>query len=105
MWYLVSEWLGLYFVTPNDPTYHFIQFVGCLDLNSRSRLSIIWSAVVWQVWNAMNGRIFREEGFDVVFVFELARIKSWEWLMAKNSHFIHVTYEWCMEPSICLTHM
>lgn len=105
VWSLIANWLGLSLALPSNPKDHFFQFSSCSSPRFKSGLSLIWLAVVWHIWIGRNGRIFREEVFDVESVFELSRRKAWEWLRAKNPHFHHALYEWYREPFVCLADM
>lgn len=105
VWSLCANWLGIWLVFTNTSKDHFTQFVSCLGSSFRSGLSLIWLAIVWHIWTGRNGVVFREEEFDAVIVFDLARKKAWEWLRAKNSQFCHALSEWYMEPVVCLGDM
>lgn len=105
VWSLTLNWLGLYVVLPNEQKDHFLQFTGSWFLPKRNGLATIWLAVIWQLWIARNGSIFREEEVEVTRVFEEAQAKSWCWLRARNKAFIHSISEWYNHPLDCLTDM
>lgn len=102
VWSLVLDWLGFCFVAPASVKDHFLQFHGLWSSSPKAGLFTVWLAVIWHVWMGRNGKIFKDANFDPQSVFELARVKAWEWLRYKTKSFLHGTYEWINEPLSCL---
>ncbi|XP_057420852.1 uncharacterized protein LOC130714892 [Lotus japonicus] len=102
VWSLVLNWLGLSFAAPASVKDHFVQFSHLWPSNKKAGLFTVWLAVIWQVWMGRNEKIFKDGSFDPVSVFEMARLKAWEWLRYKTSSFLHGTAEWVNEPLACL---
>lgn len=103
IWSRVLKWLGLVSVLSGHAKEHLVQFLGLWPSPIKSGLSIVWLAVIWQVWLARNGKFFQDSQFEPADVFDLARLRAWEWLKIKNRSFVHSPYEWLNEPLHCLS--
>lgn len=105
VWSRIFNWMGVYAVFSAEPKDHFHQFCGLFPFVKKNGLMSIWISVIWHIWMGRNAAVFREGSFTPDDVFELSRMKSWEWLRAKCSNFLHGTFEWHNEPICCLTDM
>jgi len=58
LWQLIMSWLGVYYVDPQEVTYHFYQFVPSSGgyAPRRSFLHLIWLCCIWVLW--MKGTIY-----------------------------------------------
>ncbi|GAU23386.1 hypothetical protein TSUD_334340 [Trifolium subterraneum] len=59
VWYRVSRWLGVEYVSPSSIMQVFESFFG-LGVGCRVRLGfiLVWHAVVWTIWTSRNDIIF-----------------------------------------------
>ncbi|XP_057419153.1 uncharacterized protein LOC130713398 [Lotus japonicus] len=102
VWTLLLRWLNLVLVLPDEPSYHFAQFVESCSLLKRNALSAVWLASVGMLWNGRNSVIFREETVDTNDLSERIKLKSWNWLRARQHEFQYSFFEWCNDPLLCL---
>ncbi|GAU37888.1 hypothetical protein TSUD_395720 [Trifolium subterraneum] len=81
VWYRVSRWLGVEYVSPNSIMQVFESFFG-LGVGCRVRLGfiLVWHAVVWTIWTSQNDIIFAG-GYSVV---DRVKLSSWKWILGKN---------------------
>jgi hypothetical protein len=76
----------------------FIEFPGRKRL--RQGLVLVWSAVIWKVWNHRNRIIFYNgvvNGADLV---DDVKIASWKWWMGSGKSPPCLYYEWLKEPML-----
>lgn len=81
MWMLIYNWIGVDVVIPADlKSHHFLQHEGLLHNRiSKSCWQLVWFSVVWSLWLLRNEIIFKGCGADYVKLFDLTRIRAWNW--------------------------
>lgn len=92
-------------VSPGSLKEHFTQFVCCSLSGRKMMFSLIWLAVIWQVWISRNDTVFRGVPFVVEVAVDQIKLKTWEWLKSRSNQFTYSTFEWFSEPLMCLSVM
>jgi hypothetical protein len=102
VWYRVSRWVGIEFVSPNSITQVFESFLG-LGGGRRVRLGLIlvWHAFVWTIWISQNDIIFAGGSSSIDTLVDKVKLFSWKWFIGKNSDSPCSLYEWEVEPLLC----
>lgn len=102
MWMQVYNWLGVVTVLPQDLKAHLLQHSGMIHQKAyASCWQLVWAATVWSLWLHRNV-LFNNRGLEFDKVFELIRVRAWNWCskMVKGSKFSFI--DWCTHPVICL---
>lgn len=94
VWACCYRWLGISTALPSEVMAHFSQHSGILsNKNQKQGLMTIWTAMAWSIWTCRNIVVFDGQGWDYERVFELAQLKSWNWIQAKSKEFTCSFYE------------
>ena len=103
VWSRYFAWLGVQFVSHNDPLLNFSQFRLCnaSPLVNEMR-GVIWTVVVSELWNHRNNVIFNGGVVDGLEVVVLVQVKIWSWIMSKSLSGLFSFSEWCLEPLVCM---
>jgi hypothetical protein len=104
IWWEIYKWFGISEVMPDTIGAMFLSFFGALKVAKKSRKGVVmlWQAVVWGIWRARNDVIFSQKSLVFQEVAEKIKRMSWDWLLAKKSHYPCLYYEWCTNPLYCI---
>ncbi|KAK2352608.1 hypothetical protein QL285_090337 [Trifolium repens] len=85
VWYRVTRWLGIEFVSPDSIMQVFESFSG-LGVRRRVRLGmlLVWHAVVWTIWTFRNDNIFVGGLSTIGNLIDKVKLSSWKWFLGKN---------------------
>ncbi|GAU39045.1 hypothetical protein TSUD_60010 [Trifolium subterraneum] len=102
IWYRVSRWVGIEYVSPNSIMQIFESFLG-LGVGRQVRLGLIlvWHAVVWTIWNSRNDIIFAGGSSTIDILVDKVKLYSWKWFLGKNPDSPCSLYEWEVQPRLC----
>lgn len=89
VWLNLMIWLDLNFVTPKWGG-------GVLNKKIQKRFRMIWEVVIWVIWRAKNGCIFKNEIVRWEEVAEEVKVMSWRWLLGRFNIPACMFYEWLM---------
>lgn len=88
IWQLCHRWLGILTADPETCTLHFVQFGNeLLTSKSRQGAKTVWLVMAWTIWLTRNCIIFSNGQQDSERMFELAQLRSWNWLRARHRQF------------------
>ena len=95
-------WLGVQFVSHNDPVLNFSQFRLC---NASASVNEVWG-VIWttisELWKHKNGIIFKGGVVDGLEVVALVQVKAWSLITSKSLSGFFSFSDWCLEPLVCM---
>nr|KYP33718.1 hypothetical protein KK1_045404 [Cajanus cajan] len=91
-------WCGL---CEETSSHLFFEFPNCNIVN-RVRWSSIWLVTLWSIWLARNEAVFSQKFMDPEEVVDLIKLRSWNWLRAKDSAFQYPFALWSNNPFSCL---
>jgi hypothetical protein len=102
VWYRVSRWLGVEYVSPNSIMQVFESFFG-LGVGCRVRLGfiLVWHAVVWTILTSRNDIIFAGGSSTIDNIVDRVKLSSWKWFLGKNPDSPCSLYEWEVQPLLC----
>jgi len=104
VWSRCFAWLGVQFVSHNDPMLNFSQFRLCnVSALASEMWGVIWIAVVSELWKHRNNVIFNGGVVDGLEVAALVQVKTWSWITSKSLSGLFSFSEWCLEPLVCMT--
>ncbi|GAU49132.1 hypothetical protein TSUD_406970 [Trifolium subterraneum] len=86
LWSAVRLWIGFSSMDHQNPSGHFIHFVGALGerRTRRSFMQLIWLACVWVIWNERNNRLFSNTTQTVPQLLDKVKWHSLWWLKTSN---------------------
>ena len=104
VWFLVSQWLGISFVSSRAIKDHFHQFIHEAGMPGtvHSYLKIIWLACAWAIWKDRNNCIFKNAVINPYNILEKVKMNSFLWL---SSHFVPIAFgfhDWWRHPLYCM---
>ena len=103
VWSGCFAWLGVQFVSHNDPLLNFSQFRLCNASALASEMwGVIWIAVVSELWKHRNNAIFNGGVVDGLEVVALVQVKTWSWITSKSLSGLFSFSEWCLETLVCM---
>ena len=103
VWKMCDLWVKLSFVHHNIGASHFIQFeLQDMNKNCNKLQQCMWVVIIWCIWNQRHNINFRNARVDADEVFTLAQLKSWSWIVYKNSKAFFSYFDWCLCPTMCL---
>jgi len=82
---------------------HFLNFKSS-GVNKRVNQlwGCVWGAVVAELWNHRNRKIFKNGRTDYIEIFTMVQLKVWSWMLSKI-HSVGFSYSnWCLEPLVCM---
>ncbi|GAU13096.1 hypothetical protein TSUD_173960 [Trifolium subterraneum] len=102
VWYRVSRWLGIEYVSPNSIMQVFESFFG-LGVGCRVRLGLIlvWHDIVWAIRTSQNDIIFVGGSSTIDNIVDRVKLSSWKWFLGKNLDSPCSLYEWEVQPLLC----
>jgi len=62
----------------------------------------VWIAVVGELWNHRNRKVFRSGRVDHIEIFAMSQVKAWSWVVCKVRGAGFSFSDWCLEPMICM---
>ena len=78
VWSRCFAWLGVQFVSHNDPLLNFSQFRLCnASALANEMWGVIWTTVVSELWKHRNNVIFNGGVVDGLEVVVLVQVKAW----------------------------
>ncbi|XP_057418180.1 uncharacterized protein LOC130712363 [Lotus japonicus] len=84
LWNSCYRWIGLVTVLPEDRLTHIMQHdIPFLSQKQNDCWRAVWNSIIWSIWIARNGVLFRDEQFDDASLFELIQVRAWKWLSSK----------------------
>jgi len=85
VWSRCFAWLGVQFVSHNDPLLNFSQFRLCNAFALANEMwEVIWTALVSELWKHRNNVIFNGGVVDGLEVVALVQVKAWSWITFKS---------------------
>jgi len=104
LWQHIKAWIDVFFVTPQQVTEHYYQFIHSTGGSAphRSFVHLIWLCGIWVLWNERNQRLFTNTAQTAVHLLEKVKITSLRWMKAKNVCFPFGYYMWWQHPLVCL---
>jgi len=104
VWFLVMQWLHLYFVPPRGNRNHLFQFgnLAGLPYCSHSFIQIIWLTYVWVIRKERNNHVFHQHVADTHRLAGSVKLLSFQWLKANKSTFVFSYHGWWMHPLYCM---
>jgi len=103
VWSFYFRWLGVSFVSHNDPLSNFAQFrMNTCSESINDLWSTIWVGVVGEIWLHKNSIIFKSSVADVSEVCTLMQVKVWSWISVKLGSASVPFSCWCLEPLECM---
>ncbi|GAU37879.1 hypothetical protein TSUD_395630 [Trifolium subterraneum] len=104
LWSAVRLWIGFSSMDHQNPSCHFLHFVGALGERRarRSFLQLIWLACVWVLWNERNNRLFRNIAQTVPQMLDKVKLYSLWWLKTENETLVTNLHSWWSTPVLCL---
>ena len=103
VWEMCSEWVGTTFVGHRDPKDHFLSFRMSGVTESVNQVSgCVWLAVVGELWNHRNKKVFRNGRVDHIEIFAMSQVKAWSWVASKVQGVCFSFSDWCLEPMVCM---
>ena len=103
VWCYCFKWLGVSFVSHNDPMSNFAQFRMNMSSASINEVwNTIWAGVVGEIWIHRNSIIFNRGVADASEVCSLMQGKVWSWISTKSRDASVSFSSWCLEPLVCM---
>nr|KYP52417.1 hypothetical protein KK1_025722 [Cajanus cajan] len=104
IWMSCLQWFGFSSVQNHTDLANFEQFVGVPNCNvvNRVRWSSLWLVTLWSIWLARNEAVFSQKFMDPEEVVDLIKLRSWNWLRAKDSAFQYLFALWSNNSFSCL---
>ena len=103
VWCFCYKWLGVSFVSHNDPMSNFAQFrMNTSSASINEMWNTIWVGVVGEIWIHRNSIIFNREVADASEVCTLMQVNVWSWISAKSNTNSISFSSWCLEPLECM---
>jgi len=68
----------------------------------KSGLGCVWLAVVGELWNHRNRKVFRNGRVDHIEIFAMSQVKAWSWVASKAQGVCFSFSDWCFEPMVCM---
>lgn len=97
------RWLGFHFVTrPNLFVLWYCWDGLSSNKMTRKGLRLIWHAVVWSIWKALNDRVFNNSTADVEEVVEAIKVLSWRRCLSRLPGPACLFYDWHWNSKDCL---
>jgi len=104
VWSRCFAWLGVQFVSHNDPLLNFSQFrLWNVSASANEMWGVIWTAVVRELWKHRNNVIFNGGVVNGLKVVALVQVKVWSWITSKFLSGLFSFFKWCLEPLVCMT--
>jgi len=102
-WSQCFVWLGVSFVSHNDPILNFHQFRMCNASATVNEVwGTVWIVVVSEIWKHMNKVIFKGGVVDIVKMFVMAQLNVWSWLTSKLTYAIFSYSDGCFDLLACM---
>ncbi|XP_057442575.1 uncharacterized protein LOC130734247 [Lotus japonicus] len=103
VWTLCYRWLGALTAFPESSSLHFLQFGNEFrTLKQQGVMKTVWLAISWSVWLHRNKILFKNDQKDAAKVVELAQLRAWNWLRARNKSLTYSVFDWISQPRICI---
>jgi hypothetical protein len=104
LWSLVTNWLGISYVSSAELRSHFIQFTKMAGMPRVSHLyfRIIWFATIWVIWKERNNRIFQNTVTAPLVLIDKIKLHSFLWLKSKQVDFAYSYLDWWKNPLLCM---
>lgn len=103
VWMACYKWFGFSTVLPKDGKEHFLQHIYPWRSNSQKQCAwMVWTAIIWALWNLRNGSIFRNDQLDIDKVLDGIQFRSWSWLRGRKKDFHCSLYEWQVQPALLI---
>ena len=103
VWCLCYRWLGVLFVSHNEPKINFVQFRMSFSSKMVNMVwNTIWVGVVSEIWKHRNNIYFKSGVADVSEVFALVQVKVWAWVSTNFRLVLFSFSDWCLEPLVCM---
>ncbi|GAU49006.1 hypothetical protein TSUD_406770 [Trifolium subterraneum] len=104
LWWTVWHWIGFSSVDHQNPSGHFLHFVGALGERRvrQSFLQLIWFACVWALWHERNHRLFKNTAQTVPQLLDKVKLYSLWWLKTTNVTLAANLHSWWSNPLLCL---
>ncbi|KHN21046.1 hypothetical protein glysoja_034168, partial [Glycine soja] len=96
-------WFKVDIVLPEDLILHFWQHMH--DMVSKSKTEkwkVVWSVIVWCVWNHRNTCVFREGSFEKILIMQNILFIAWTWLKKFGYEFNYSFTQWLTNLDLCL---
>jgi hypothetical protein len=102
VWIEIFNWLDVPFGLPHNlfSLFHCLMEAGSYKM--RRGMTMIASAVVWNLWKCRNSLLFDNGSGTIAELVEAVKISSWKWWMSRASAAHCLLYEWRMEPRLCM---
>jgi hypothetical protein len=102
-WDQIFKWLGLPFMLPHNLISLLISIIESPGRKLlRQGLVLVWSAVIWKVWNHRNRKFFDNGDVNGAALVDDVKIASWKWWMGSGKSPPCLYYEWLKEPVLCM---
>ena len=96
---MISKWVGLSIVYHKDLNQHLLQFVLFqFNVKNNRVWKGVWIAVLWSIWNHMNGVVYRDRKVDAEEIFSMAQLQAWAWMKRKIRIFGFSYTDWVLYP-------
>lgn len=104
LWQKILLWLNHSSALHNNALQNLNQFAGLAGWSRVhvARISVIWFACVWILWNRRNEMIFSNLTSSAADWIEEVKSLSWKWTKAKAVGFNYSLSEWILNPLACL---
>ncbi|GLU01659.1 hypothetical protein SLE2022_189580 [Rubroshorea leprosula] len=104
LWTACYRWWGIKTVTDKDCFRFFEQHSSVLKtVGMKQGWECIWFVVIWSIWMARNGKLFRGKEVDSGRLFELIQIRAFSWIKAKRRDSFFSIADWIQNPVNCLS--
>ncbi|GKV44547.1 hypothetical protein SLEP1_g51717 [Rubroshorea leprosula] len=72
------------------------------DPSVRAGWDVVWFSIIWSLWLARNARIFRNQEHEADKIFELVRLRAFNWIKGRTASYSFSFHDWMLEPVLCL---
>ncbi|GKU89463.1 hypothetical protein SLEP1_g3596 [Rubroshorea leprosula] len=72
------------------------------DCFVRAGWDVVWFSIVWSLWLARNAKIFRNQEQETDRIFELVRLRAFNWIKGRTTCYSFTFHDWMLEPVLCL---